>query len=204
MNRIYKVIWSKVKNCYVVVSEIAKRNSKSTVNSGFSVTRNILAGAVVLGLTAGVCAPVWAAANINTSANITYTIVDGNDVEAQMDGNNIKLNIKKINIGNGNFTVAENGTVTAHGNTIIDANGNLTINSIGDYKVNGNIITVGTSTATGQYAKSIGSGTTAMVILAQHGVMELQQKGKTPLRLDLIQMHMVRVQLHGDIQQSQA
>ena len=60
MNRIYKVIWSKVKNCYVVVSEIAKRNSKSTVNSGFSVTRNILAGAVVLGLTAGVCAPVWA------------------------------------------------------------------------------------------------------------------------------------------------
>ena len=61
MNRIYKVIWSKVKNCYVVVSEIAKRNSKSTVNSGFSVTRNILAGAVVLGLTAGVCAPVWAA-----------------------------------------------------------------------------------------------------------------------------------------------
>ena len=161
MNRIYKVIWSKVKNCYVVVSEIAKRNSKSTVNSGFSVTRNILAGAVVLGLTAGVCAPVWAAANINTSANTTYTIVDGNDVEAQMDGNNIKLNIKKINIGNGNFTVAENGTVTAHGNTIIDANGNLTINSIGDYKVNGNIITVGTSTATGQYAKSIGSGTTA-------------------------------------------
>ena len=61
MNRIYKVIWSKVKNCYVVVSEIAKRNSKSTVDSGFSVTRNILAGAVVLGLTAGVCAPVWAA-----------------------------------------------------------------------------------------------------------------------------------------------
>ena len=56
MNRIYKVIWSKVKNCYVVVSEIAKRNSKSTVDSGFSVTRNILAGAVVLGLTAGVCA----------------------------------------------------------------------------------------------------------------------------------------------------
>ena len=161
MNRIYKIIWSKMKNCYVVVSEFAKRNSKSTVNSGFSVTRNILAGAVVLGLTAGVCAPVWAAANINTSGNNTYTIVDGNDVEAQMDGYNIKLNIKKINIGNGNFTVAENGTVTAHGNTIIDASGNLTINSIGDYKVNGNIITVGTSTATGQYAKSIGSGTTA-------------------------------------------
>ena len=61
MNRIYKVIWSKVRNCYVVVSEIAKRHSKSAVNSGFSVTRNILAGTVLLGLTAGICAPVWAA-----------------------------------------------------------------------------------------------------------------------------------------------
>ena len=87
MNRIYKVIWSKVKNCYVVVSEIAKRNSKSTVNSGFSVTRNILAGAVVLGLTAGVCAPVWAAVadtdntiNLgqNETFNVTYVNSDNN------------------------------------------------------------------------------------------------------------------------------
>lgn len=28
MNRIYKVIWSKARNCYVVVSEIAKTHSK--------------------------------------------------------------------------------------------------------------------------------------------------------------------------------
>lgn len=28
MNKIYKVIWSKVKACYVVVSELAKRHSK--------------------------------------------------------------------------------------------------------------------------------------------------------------------------------
>ena len=29
MNKIYKVIWSKVKNCYVVVSELAKSRTKS-------------------------------------------------------------------------------------------------------------------------------------------------------------------------------
>ena len=29
MNRIYKVIWSKVRNCYVAVSEMAKGNGKS-------------------------------------------------------------------------------------------------------------------------------------------------------------------------------
>ena len=28
MNRVYKVIWSKVKNCYVAVSEIAKSHTK--------------------------------------------------------------------------------------------------------------------------------------------------------------------------------
>lgn len=28
MNKIYKVIWSKVKNCYVVVSEIARNHGK--------------------------------------------------------------------------------------------------------------------------------------------------------------------------------
>ena len=160
MNKIYKVIWSKTKNCYVVVSEIAKRNSKRSSGVVGSVVRSALAGVVFVGLTAGMCAPVWASASINTDGNKTYTIIDGQDVEAQMDGNNIKLNIKRINIGT-NFVVAENGTVTAHGNTIIDANGNLSISSIGDYKVNGNIITVGSNTATGQYAKSIGSGTTA-------------------------------------------
>lgn len=30
MNRQYKVIWSKVKHCYIVVSELVKRNGKSS------------------------------------------------------------------------------------------------------------------------------------------------------------------------------
>ena len=29
MNKIYKVVWSKVRNAYIVVSELAKRNSKT-------------------------------------------------------------------------------------------------------------------------------------------------------------------------------
>ena len=28
MNKIYKVVWSKAKHCYVVASELAKRNTK--------------------------------------------------------------------------------------------------------------------------------------------------------------------------------
>ena len=34
MNKIYKIIWSKVKNCYVVVSEITKNNRKGTTIKG--------------------------------------------------------------------------------------------------------------------------------------------------------------------------
>lgn len=33
LNHIYKVIWSKTKNAWVVVSEIAKRDGKSSVKS---------------------------------------------------------------------------------------------------------------------------------------------------------------------------
>ena len=62
MNKIYKVIWSKAKNCYVVVSEIAKRNSKRSSGVVGSVVRSALTGAVFLSLTAGMCAPAWAEA----------------------------------------------------------------------------------------------------------------------------------------------
>ena len=34
MNKIYKVIWSKVKHCYVVVSELTKRDGKSASPTG--------------------------------------------------------------------------------------------------------------------------------------------------------------------------
>ena len=54
MNKSYKVIWSKVKGCYVVVSEIAKRCSKSS--SG----RKIASGVLSLAIMAGVASPVMA------------------------------------------------------------------------------------------------------------------------------------------------
>ena len=38
MNKIYKVVWNKAKNCYVVASELAKRRTKSPKSSVFSRT----------------------------------------------------------------------------------------------------------------------------------------------------------------------
>ena len=62
MNKTYRVIWSKVRNCYVVVSEIAKAHSKggSTVRRvsrmGAVLTTMLLASVMSLGISA----PVWA------------------------------------------------------------------------------------------------------------------------------------------------
>jgi autotransporter adhesin len=47
MNRIYKLIWSKVKNCYVVTSELAKNHGKSGVRSKKS---SVLKSSAVLSL----------------------------------------------------------------------------------------------------------------------------------------------------------
>ena len=45
MNKIYKVIWSKAKGCYVVVSEIANQNGKSKsslVNAGMKLSAAVM------------------------------------------------------------------------------------------------------------------------------------------------------------------
>lgn len=59
MNRIYKVIWSKVKHQYVVVSELAHSCTKG---AAISAGRHTAAVLTVLALTAGVgIVPAWAA-----------------------------------------------------------------------------------------------------------------------------------------------
>lgn len=62
MNRIYKVIYSKARQCYIVVSELAKRNHKSSQPSidhstpalARIIAVTIAAGALTLGSTPGI------------------------------------------------------------------------------------------------------------------------------------------------------
>ena len=61
MNKIFKVVWSKTKECYVVVSEVAKNNSGKK-----KVLASVLAGLAMVGLGATVQA---ADMNTDTSAN---------------------------------------------------------------------------------------------------------------------------------------
>ncbi|WP_298014579.1 ESPR-type extended signal peptide-containing protein [uncultured Megasphaera sp.] len=53
MNKIYKVVWSKVRNAYVVVSELAKRNSKTKSQHTARVSHSLLSLAVLTSLAVG-------------------------------------------------------------------------------------------------------------------------------------------------------
>lgn len=59
MNRIYKLVWSKVKNCYIAVSELAKSRTKSP-GSGV-ISRTVAAGVLACILSCGAVMPVMAA-----------------------------------------------------------------------------------------------------------------------------------------------
>ena len=87
MNRIYKVIYSKAHQCYIVVSELAKRNHKSSQSSidhstpalARIIAMALTAGALTWGSTPGIS---WAAddttVNENTVTNTDKTITDIN------------------------------------------------------------------------------------------------------------------------------
>ena len=71
MNSIYKVIWSKAKNCYVVASEIAKSHTKSA--SGQSVRRSALASLLALSFLCGGLGVASAADVVKVDVSTTST-----------------------------------------------------------------------------------------------------------------------------------
>ena len=82
MNRIYKVIWSKTKHCYVVVSELAKRHTKGGSAGGcrmmtVQVLSTLLLGAYLVG---GYSLPsAWADGEVTYVAGDGITITDGTE-----------------------------------------------------------------------------------------------------------------------------
>lgn len=78
MNNIYKVIWSKAKNCYVVASEIARSHTKSATGSGKigGVTRrSLLASLMALSLLCGGLGVAEAAVvHVNEGTGVTYAV----------------------------------------------------------------------------------------------------------------------------------
>ena len=109
MNKIYKVIWSKVRNCYVAVSEIAKRNGKSctSVNCGVKAKRGRIALALALALfvTGGA---VFAMPQV-VRAYYDYNITEaGKSVTINSDWSDYYFNLKASSI---TLTVSSSGIV---------------------------------------------------------------------------------------------
>lgn len=84
MNKIYKVIWSKVKNCYVVVSEIARNHGKEHSNRN-SIPKKVYSLTLALGL-AFSSVPLASAAATNSGnavANQAVNIENETETKAQ-------------------------------------------------------------------------------------------------------------------------
>ncbi|MBR5486395.1 MAG: ESPR domain-containing protein, partial [Phascolarctobacterium sp.] len=105
MNKIYKVVWSKVKNCYVVVSEIAKN-----VLSGGVKSAKVGAAPVIKGVALGTLMAVVITGNAWAAGNYQYADYQGQTVS--LNGN---LNV--VGTGNNAYGIdAENSTITLGSN----------------------------------------------------------------------------------------
>ena len=112
MNKIYKLVWSKTRNCWMAVAEIAKSHTKSP-KSGI-VSQGILAGMLVCALGVGMPFLVDAAELsvtnvVNADGHYTYIIGDATNL-----GTNI---VDVFAVGNGN--TINNGTSDTVGEGVI-------------------------------------------------------------------------------------
>ena len=146
LNHIYKVIWSKTKNAWVVVSEIAKRDGKSSVKSVVtSLAGKSVAAVMVAMVMCGGVASAATGTQYGTGATATY---------------------------NDSVAVGENAQATNSGTTLVGANSQIQgqqssvvgINNkdYGDYGISpyGNNILGSTNNVKGQNNIIVGSGST--------------------------------------------
>ncbi|WP_287771213.1 ESPR-type extended signal peptide-containing protein, partial [Megasphaera sp.] len=118
MNRIYRVIWSRAKKCYVVVSEMAKSQTKS--HSRRVVKKTALAAMVLAGLSlSGMGMPSYAADNIivdsGTASGTTNTVTDDKTARVVGTENSVTGSEDSNVIGDTN-TVEDSNNVNIVGN----------------------------------------------------------------------------------------
>ena len=138
MNRIYKVVWSKAKNCYVVASELAKRHTKGSGTR--SLSRAAVTLGVVAGLTVGVTGSAWAAVSSATvdstgssatggpvTATSSTTFIQGSATDADSINNTITnaggfTRDAGVTSTNDTFKVGNTTIGVTGGNASIDTN----------------------------------------------------------------------------------
>ena len=153
MNRIYKVVWSKAKNCYTVVSEIAKRHGKGnrtrTCAAAF-LAAFALTGVMGMSEVQALDANVYTVNTLNANNNLTVGGIATNGFyQFFVDSNGA------FHAAANKFSVAEDGKVTAAagkiGQVTIDENGKIAgANSIQTNALNAKYnLSVGTANENG-------------------------------------------------------
>ena len=130
MNRTYKVIWSKVRRCYVVVSELAKGQHKSSSKSEH-ISSNVHRGGDL-----GKAAAAAVVASLLIFGGLVYSPVMADSV-TDANGNTITNTDTKTDI-NANITGKSNN-VTDSSNAEIVGDKNTVTNEVKDEK--GNVVT---------------------------------------------------------------
>ena len=175
MNKIYKIIWSKARNCYVVVSEIAKRNGKCSS----SMNKKLIAAFLAAGTVMSVTGSAWAAEDPLTDAELIsvrnllkYVAVKSTDAGATASGKNA------VAIGAGSSATAENSIAIGNGavakgkasvvigaDSVVNSGDNALIFGAGNTLTNAKnsiIVGAGNTLATGTLSNDLifGSGNT--------------------------------------------
>ena len=118
MNNIYKVIWSKAKNCYVVASEIARAHTKSASGSekiGGVTRRSLLASLMALSLLCGGLGVAEATVHVNEGTGVTsevYTTGETYSRELVDEKLNSKANANDVATNTANIANLENNKLS--------------------------------------------------------------------------------------------
>ena len=165
MNKIFKVVWSKTKECYVVVSEVAKNNGGKK-----KVLASVLAGLAMVGAGA-VGTPVHANVDlgnsaVNISPNGTYNGSNSVGVNSVVVGYQNKTD-------NNAGTLAYGANNTAYGDSAFAIGNNNKANGGNAYAMGNTSEATGTATlAFGNQAKALAGYTVAIGSGAQATAME--------------------------------
>ena len=139
MNKIFKVVWSKSKECYVVVSEVAKNNGGKK-----KALASVLAGLAMVAATAG--APVHANVNTGGSAvNISPDAYNGSNTTGR----------NSVVVGYQNRTDNHDGTIAIGAANTATENSAMALG-------NGNTASGGAAVAMGAYNQATGRASVAI------------------------------------------
>ena len=152
MNKVFKVVWSKSKECYVVVPEIAKNNSGKK-----KVLASVLAGLALVGVGVQMGTPVDAYRSPDGSVNTQNSRID---ISANAKPNN-SVGVNSIVVGYENTTDDQNGTTALGANNIAKGNSALAVGNQ-NQATNGAATAIGAGNeATGDTSVAIGNKSNA-------------------------------------------